>query len=67
MSQLGLEKELSSLNAKCRQNFDQKRQMFVLLSLEKKANKYIRRIETLENFIIEQDEVLIIIDRKQTL
>ncbi len=37
--------------------FDQRRHKLILLSQEETMKKYISRIESLENFIIEQDEV----------
>lgn len=58
MDKLSLEREVVLLRCMRDENvFDETRQKFVLLSLKEEVKKYIHRIESLESFIIEQDEV----------
>lgn len=53
-----LEREVVLLRSARDENLiDQARHKFILLSQEEKLRKQIFRIESLENFIIEQDEV----------
>lgn len=53
-----LEREVVLLRCARDENLiDQARHKFILLSQEEKIRKLFFRIESLENFIIEQDEV----------
>ena len=55
---MSLEKELALLHFVKNDNcVDQSRHQFILLAQEDKIMKLVSRIEALESFIIEQDEV----------
>lgn len=61
MDKLALEREVVLLRCMRDENiFDETRQKFVLLSLKEEFENSIHRIESLESFIIEQDEVELI-------
>lgn len=56
---LSLEKELALLHYANDDNcIDQSRHKLILLAKEDKITKLVARIEALESFIIEQDEVI---------
>lgn len=58
MDKLTLEREVALLQCTWDASlFDEMRQKFILLSQEEQIKKHFDRIESLENFIIEQDEV----------
>ncbi len=55
---LALEREIMSLRSEKEENItDQKRHSYIIVAQEAKKMEEAKRIEALESFIIEQDEV----------